>query len=240
MRTISQKELKEILEKHKKWLNDDDEGGEKADLRETDLSGADLRGKDLRQADLRETDLSGADLQGTDLQYASLLRADLSSTDLRYASLRYASLRYADLRGSNLNNSALRCANLYCADLRGADLRGADLRDAKLYGTDLRCVYRPWLVIAEHIGSRRSETLYFADYDNVRCGCWNNYIGGTLTEFKERIDEVYLAGSKSEACRRYRIEYLSAIRMFESMREAYLSSVLKEKNNEDNITERIE
>ena len=203
MRTITKEELSEILEKHKKWLNND-ESGEKADLRKANLSGADLRGTDLRQADLRETDLSGADLQGTDLQYASLL--------------------HADLRGSNLNSSALRCANLYCANLYCADLREADLRDANLYGTDLRCVYRPWLVIAEHIGSRRSETLYFADYDNVQCGCWNDYKGGTLAEFKSRIDEVYPAGSKNEECQRYRIEYLSAIKMFENMREAYVKS----------------
>ncbi len=249
MRVISKEELKEILEKHKKWLNDE-EGGKKADLRKANLSGADLRGTDLRQADLRETDLSGADLQGTDLRYASLLRADLNSSDLRYASLfradlnssdlRYASLlgaslRYADLRGSNLNSSALRCANLYCANLYCADLRDADLRDANLYGTDLRCVYRPWLVIAEHIGSRRSETLYFADYDNVRCGCWNNYMGGTLSEFKARVDETYPADDENKEYQRYRFEYLSAIKMFESMREAYLKSAEEKKNNENNI-----
>ena len=136
-------------------------------------------------------DFKGANLRGTDLHYADLRCADLSSADLR------------------------------CADLSSADLRGANLMDANLYGTDLRCVYRPWLVIAEHIGSRRSGTIYFADYDNVRCGCWNDFRGGTLAEFKERIDEVYPADSKSEKYQRYRTEYLSAIRMFESMREAY-------------------
>ena len=39
-------ELKEILEKHKKWLNDED-GGERANLRYADLRGADLLGADL-------------------------------------------------------------------------------------------------------------------------------------------------------------------------------------------------
>ena len=191
MRIITAEELKDILAKHKKWLNDDEDG---------------------EKADLRETDLSGAALQGTDLQYASLLHADLSSTDLRYASLLHADLSRTDLR---------------CADLREADLR-----DANLYGTDLRCVYRPWLVYAGNIGSRRSETLYFADYDSVRCGCWNDYKGGTLAEFKERIDKVYSADSENEEYQRYRIEYLSAIKMFESMREAYLKSAEKEKSND--------
>ena len=131
----------------------------------------------------------------------------------------------ADLRGTNLRLTDLHCVDLRRADLRDADLRGTDLRDASLYGANLKGVYRRWLVYAGNIGSRRSETLYFADYDSVRCGCWNNYRGGTLDEFKLRIDEVYPAGSKIERCQRYRTEYLSAIKMFESMREAYLKSV---------------
>lgn len=190
MRTISQEELSEILEKHEKWLNG--EGGEKADL--------------------RETDLRKADLHHADLEYANLYCADLRGSDFRDANLQCA----------NLNSSDLRCANLYCADLRGSDLR-----DAKLYGTDLRYVYRPWLVIAEHIGSRRSETLYFADYDNVQCGCWNDYRGGTLDEFKLRIDKVYPADSENEEHQRYRLEYLGAIKMFELLREAYLKQCHK-------------
>ncbi len=52
-------ELKEILEKHKKWLNDED-GGEQANLREADLRGANLYGADL----------SGADLSGADHDYS--------------------------------------------------------------------------------------------------------------------------------------------------------------------------
>lgn len=53
---MTQKELKAILDKHKKWLNDE-EGGERANL-----SGADLRGADLNGADLSEADLCGANL----------------------------------------------------------------------------------------------------------------------------------------------------------------------------------
>ena len=74
-------ELKIILEKHQKWLNNDD--GERADLhgadlRGADLSGADLRYADIRDADLRRAELSDADLSGADLRDADLRRADLS------------------------------------------------------------------------------------------------------------------------------------------------------------------
>ena len=139
-------------------------------------------------------------------------RADFKGTNLRDTDLHCVDLRCADLSSADL-----RCANLYCADLRGTDLR-----DASLYGTNLRGAYRPWLVYAGNIGSRRSETLYFADCDSVRCGCWNDYKGGTLAEFKTRIDKVYPADSENKIHQRYRIEYLGAIKMFESMREAYL------------------
>ena len=64
--------IKDILEKHKKWLNRE-YGGERADLR-----GADLRGADLSDANLRGADLRGADLSDADLRDADLRDADLS------------------------------------------------------------------------------------------------------------------------------------------------------------------
>ena len=71
---MTQKELKEILQKHKKWLMDE-VGGERADLRYVDLSNADLRYANLWYADLRYANLSNADLSN----------ADLWNADLRYA-----------------------------------------------------------------------------------------------------------------------------------------------------------
>ena len=58
------KELKKVLELHKKWLN-----GEQGGIR-ADLSNTDLRNVDLRNVDLRGADLSYADLR--DIKYNSL------------------------------------------------------------------------------------------------------------------------------------------------------------------------
>lgn len=69
--TMNTEELKEILEKHRKWINGED-GGKRANLRDADLRGANLRG-----ADLRDANLSGANLSGADLRYADLRGADL-------------------------------------------------------------------------------------------------------------------------------------------------------------------
>ena len=42
-------EIKQVLELHKKWLNNE-QGGERAELHRANLSGADLRGATLRGA----------------------------------------------------------------------------------------------------------------------------------------------------------------------------------------------
>ncbi len=228
MRPLSSKELNKILEKHKKWLSNE-EDGERAILRDVDLQNVDLRQADLRSANLKSANLKSADLKYADLKYAHLQYADLKYTDLQKSDLRKADLRCAILQCADLRKAVLSAANFRKADLQNSFLQEANLRNVNLYDAKLRYVQRPWLVYAGNIGSRRSETLYFADYDNVRCGCWNNYIGGTLAEFKERIDEVYPADSKSEKYQRYRTEYLSAVKMFESMREAYLKSAEEEK-----------
>ena len=77
-------EIKKVLELHEKWLNNE-QGGEKANLRWANLSGADLSWADLSEANLSEANLSGADLSWADLR-----RADLSEADLRGANLDFS------------------------------------------------------------------------------------------------------------------------------------------------------
>ena len=81
---MTQEQLNEILESHKKFLNNED-GGIIADLRGADLRGANLSDTNLRGADLRGANLEGANLRGADLRDAKLRGADLSDADLRGA-----------------------------------------------------------------------------------------------------------------------------------------------------------
>ena len=141
MKKITQEELNEILEKHKKWL-EDNEVGERADLSVANLSGANLSVANLSVADLSGANLSRADLSGANLRWANLRVADLrwanlSGADLRGADLSGANLSVADLSGADLSVANLRWANLSVADLSGANLSGADLRGANLSGADL-------------------------------------------------------------------------------------------------------
>ena len=123
--------LKEILDKHLKWLRNED-GGFRADLSGADLSCADLSGADLSGANLYCADLSGADLSGANLCCADLYCADLSYANLSRANLSGANLSCADLSYANLSRANLSGANLYCVNLSGADLYCVNLSGAKI------------------------------------------------------------------------------------------------------------
>ena len=63
--------IQEVLARHKKWL-ENEEGGQRADLRGADLQHADLREAYLQRAYLKGADLQDADLRGADLRGAFL------------------------------------------------------------------------------------------------------------------------------------------------------------------------
>ena len=107
---MDKQELKNILDKHLKWLRDED-GGKRAVLSRANLSGA-----DLSRANLSGADLSGANLSRADLFGADLSGADLSGADLSGANLSRANLSGADLSGANLSRANLSGANLFGAD----------------------------------------------------------------------------------------------------------------------------
>ena len=192
---MTQEKLNEVIASHGRWLVDKSRG-ERANLRYANLCGANLRGANLCDADLRGADLCDADLRGADLRNADLRNADLCGADLCGANLRDADLRDADLRGADLRN----------ADLRNADLCGADL---------------PAIVLqVGPIGSRKDYVVYNASNDNIRCGCWNDYKGGTLAEFEARVEEVYPSEKKDTLT--FRNQYLTVIGYFKTVRETCL------------------
>ena len=146
---MTQEEIKEILDNHRKWLTDKTTG-----------KGADLRFANLEDADLRFANLEDADLSNADLRYA-----DLRYADLRYADLRNVNLSNADLRFANLEDADLRFANLEDADLRYADLSNAELRFANLSNADLR-----FAKLENTIGNGMEiKTFQFSTYTVVIC-----------------------------------------------------------------------
>ena len=208
MKKISKKELKNILEKHKKWLMNEKDG-KRANLSYTDLSNA-----DLNYAELQYADLNYAALGFADLNHANLAKANLYHANLQFAELRFANLAKADLSNANLQFSELRFANLTSADLSEANLSGANLTNAGLSNANLEFANLTQAKLPKQIiqigpiGSRKSYTIINVDDDIITCGCWK----GSLEEFKARIDEVYPDDGK------YRAQYLGVISLVESLR----------------------
>ena len=152
--------LKEVLELHKKWLNNEAEGVH-ANLRGADLRGADLRGANLIYADLTDTDLRWADLRGTNLRCANLKNSKLTGADLTGSKLTGADLTDVDLRGADLTD-----IDLTGTDLRGANLANVDLRDVNLRGFNLTGADLTDVVYNE-------DTLFFA----LQCPERGSFVG---------------------------------------------------------------
>ena len=183
---ITQEKLKEILASHSKWLRGEN-GGEKADLSNVDLSYINLNHTDLRGANFCGANLYRANLFGANLSGAKLCGADLCGADLSYSSLRATNLRHTNLSNSRFGN--------------------ANLSTTSLSNTYYQIV---------RIGSREATTTYCVEDDNVRCGCWNNYGGGTLEEFKKRVESVY-GENGARPNKKYYTQYMAAIEFFEKM-----------------------
>jgi uncharacterized protein YjbI with pentapeptide repeats len=172
-------EIKDVLEKHAKWLNNE-EGGEKADLHGANLSGADLS----------DADLSGANLIGANLSVAVLCCADLRGANLRGANLIGANLSHADLHSANLSGADLSDADLYGADLRGADLdysTGFSLRcKGSYFNASLKLIYQ-YLAHLCTISVDESEQQEFSEIlDKIRPYALKSHIAGDLKLFESK------------------------------------------------------
>ena len=80
MREIAEQELKEILEKHEKWLRGE-EGGSRADLSYANLTNVNLTNANLYNANLYNANLSNANSEDANLSYASLSNANLDKSE---------------------------------------------------------------------------------------------------------------------------------------------------------------
>ena len=116
-----------------------------------------------------------------------------------------ASLVRANLDGANLVGASLVRASLNGANLVGANLNGANLNGVK---TDKRYIQ------VACIGSRKRSTTYCFDDDLVLCGCWNNYKGGSLDEFEDRVKKEHANNPQ------YLAEYLGFIAYARLLKES--------------------
>jgi hypothetical protein len=145
---MNKEELQNILELHKKWV-DDPKKGKQANLRGADLRDADLRGINLSFANLQETDLRGVDLSGANLTFSALSGADL----------RGANFSGADLSSSNMSRTRLGYKPPYTV-----------LEEAKVEGAIFTGAQLAWAIFPATAAVNLDEQriVYFTKHDDIK------------------------------------------------------------------------
>jgi len=182
MREITQDELKEILEQHKLWLNDNTKGC-RANLSYAYLYNANLSNANLSYAYLHNARLSNANLQNANLHNANLSNAYLHKADLSHADLSNANLSYAYLSNANLSNANLSYAYLHNARLSHADLSNANLSYAYLSNADLS---RANLSNANIVTFQFKKHIAYFTGKDLRIGCKTE----TLQDWQNDYEEI--------------------------------------------------
>ena len=198
MKTYTSEELKEILAKHKAWLNNE-EGGQRANLSYANLSKADLSNADLSNANLSNANLSNANLSGANLSDAYLSNANLSGANLSDANLSYANLSEAYLRYANLIN-----ANLSEAYLSNANLSYANLAFNVFFGGAKNA---PIYQACRGFGSRNATLTLLAQGEPSEWLFFTGCFKGTREALEKAVREKH-GSTKEEANYLRAIEYL--------------------------------
>lgn len=138
------KDLQEIIQKHKQWLESDKQQGVRADFTNADLSSANLTGVNLNEAVMTGVNLTKADMTVTYLKDADLSDAQLVETKFMVVA-ENANLSNATILNSKISG-LLRKANLsntkiYDTDLTSAVLTEGDLSGALISGSNFTNVY---------------------------------------------------------------------------------------------------
>lgn len=98
-----------------------------------------------------------------------------------------------------------------------------------LYSEVEPSIYCKDAVITSKIGSRSARTIYHVANDLVICGCWSTNelkgIGGSLENFEKRVNEVYPESSDDPNHKKYREEYMDAIKKFKEARKEYVDLI---------------
>ena len=172
---MTSEKLKEILDKHTKWLRGAD-GGERANLSRADLSRADLYGANLYGADLYGANLYGADLSGADLSGANLSGANLYGANLSGANLSRANLSGAEIELKLVNKFFPICcpeSGRFTAwkKVRGDYIVKLEVTETALrgsaYGRKCRCSEAKVLAIEKMDGSAADVDVVYSQHDGT-------------------------------------------------------------------------
>jgi uncharacterized protein YjbI with pentapeptide repeats len=122
VRIISEEDLKEILVKHKRWLDSCGLEGKRAELNFVDFreNGCFLKGNNLTGADLCNSIFTGLDLSGTIFGFPPAIDT------MREKNQGSRIVQITDLRKARFEDTILEGADLEGAKLGGTNLNGAE------------------------------------------------------------------------------------------------------------------
>jgi hypothetical protein len=128
---MTENELFEIIEKHKRWLDNED-GGEMATLQNADLSGlrldhVDLQGVNFINANLQNIHIEASNFRHANFSGANLGHAFISKSDFSCVNFQHTILKNVIAFHANFHEADFRYANLQNSYLRGNDFTGANL-----------------------------------------------------------------------------------------------------------------
>ena len=148
LKLIADELLQEVLQLHKLWLNDNNQG-KRAMLHSYDLSYRDFSYAILEKAVFRGSDISNANFSGAKLDQSDFSDCILNNTTFNSASLVSCNLSHvielkSDFRWTNLSG-----ANLTRANFSGTNFSWANLIRANLTGTIMKNTKRLNIVLPD-------------------------------------------------------------------------------------------
>jgi hypothetical protein len=147
------------------------------------------------------------------------------SKDLKSAKFTHCSLIHCNFISTEFSHANFKSSEFIDCLFKNCNLGYINLTDVRITNTLFDFCFPEHTVIGiTCIGSRTDTTLYFIKKDRIFCGCWNGAKGGSLEEFKKRVETEY--GEKSpkgptKRSKTYYAEYMNAIKFFEAERKLY-------------------
>ena len=235
---LTDKQIKEALELHKKWLEKKPKG-----IR-ADFSECDFTNKNLENADLTKTILSGCIFKNTNLKKAKLdyAQADLCSffdtkmenCSFKHTKLHISKFKNCEAAGSNFSCSELPTCEFISTNLQDCSFKKAsthqtrfencDLTNAKLEDANPVTALFKDSVLPEGFYSVNSgkEIVYDAKNDHIYTGTYNNYKGNKLEDYEKDVKKHYETFSEDfqniEAYQREK----AMIELFKEIRKNYI------------------
>jgi hypothetical protein len=214
MEKLTQEQVDKMIESHGRWLNNEP-GGKQADFSNKLLQGIVVFGKNLDGSSFDGSSFDDSRFVRSSFDGSSFVRSSFVCSSFVRSSFVRSSFDDSRFVRSSFDGSSFVRSSFVCSSFVRSSFVRSSFDDSRFVRSsfDGSSFDGSPIVVVGGIGSRSATTIYFVAINNIRCGCWNDYQGGTLEEFEARVKSVYADDSKHGK------EYAAAIALFKTMAE---------------------